>query len=65
LGNTKAVCRKCYIHPLVVNAYLDGSLQETLRQGAAQSLTQAQDALPPEESALLCFLQAHLRQEAS
>jgi DNA topoisomerase I len=24
LGNTKAVCRKCYIHPAVVDAYLDG-----------------------------------------
>lgn len=65
LGNTKAVCRKCYIHPLVVNAYLDGSLQKTLRQRAAQTLTQAQDALSPQESALLSFLEAHLRQEAS
>ena len=26
LGNTPAVCRKAYIHPLVVNAYLQGSL---------------------------------------
>lgn len=65
LGNTKAVCRKCYIHPLVINAYLDGSLQETLRQRAAQNLAQAQAALPPEESALLSFLQAHWRQETS
>lgn len=65
LGNTKAVCRKCYIHPLVVNAYLDGSLQKTLRQRAARTLTQAQEALSPQESALLAFLQAHLRQEAS
>ncbi len=24
LGNTKAVCRKCYIHPVVVDAYLSG-----------------------------------------
>jgi DNA topoisomerase-1 len=24
LGNTKAVCRKCYIHPSVVEAFLDG-----------------------------------------
>jgi DNA topoisomerase-1 len=27
LGNTVAVCRKCYIHPVVLNGYLDGSLQ--------------------------------------
>jgi DNA topoisomerase-1 len=26
LGNTKAVSRKCYIHPAVFDAYLDGSL---------------------------------------
>ena len=26
LGNTPAVCRKCYIHPAVMDAYLDGRL---------------------------------------
>ena len=26
LGNTKAICRKCYIHPEVIDAYLDRSL---------------------------------------
>ncbi|MGI9145814.1 MAG: DNA topoisomerase IB [Chloroflexota bacterium] len=26
LGNTPAVCRKAYIHPVVLNAYLEGSL---------------------------------------
>jgi len=26
LGNTQAVCRKCYVHPGVIDAYLDGSL---------------------------------------
>ena len=32
LGNTKAVCRKCYVHPAVLDAYLDGSLLKTLTQ---------------------------------
>jgi DNA topoisomerase-1 len=27
LGNTPAVCRKAYVHPVVLNAYLEGSLQ--------------------------------------
>lgn len=27
LGNTPAICRKCYIHPGVIDAYLDGSLE--------------------------------------
>jgi DNA topoisomerase-1 len=28
LGNTKAVCRKCYVHPAVIDAYLEGSLAQ-------------------------------------
>jgi DNA topoisomerase-1 len=31
LGNTPAVCRKCYVHPEVIQAYLDGSLGDTIR----------------------------------
>ena len=30
LGNTPAICRKCYIHPAVLEGYLDGSLRKTL-----------------------------------
>jgi DNA topoisomerase-1 len=30
LGNTPAICRKCYIHPAVLEGYLDGSLRRTL-----------------------------------
>ena len=30
LGNTPAICRKCYIHPAVLESYLDGSLRRTL-----------------------------------
>jgi DNA topoisomerase-1 len=30
LGNTKAVCRKCYIHPAVIDAYLDGTLAQAM-----------------------------------
>src|SRR5437588_2266838 len=32
LGNTTSVCRKCYVHPAVIDAYLDGSMLETLKQ---------------------------------
>ncbi len=31
LGNTPAVCRKCYIHPEVINSYLDGSLSRSIK----------------------------------
>ncbi|MCA1662778.1 MAG: DNA topoisomerase IB [Myxococcales bacterium] len=33
LGNTKSVCRKCYVHPAVVNAYMDGTLATALGDG--------------------------------
>ena len=31
LGNTPAVCRKAYVHPVVLNAYLEGSLEPEAR----------------------------------
>ena len=32
LGNTPAVCRKCYVHPAVIDAYMEGALRQTLRR---------------------------------
>ena len=32
LGNTPTICRKCYIHPEIMNAYLEGGLSLDLRQ---------------------------------
>ena len=31
LGNTPAVCRKCYIHPAIMDAYLEGRTAEVLK----------------------------------
>jgi DNA topoisomerase I len=64
LGNTKAVCRKCYVHPGVINAYLDGSLLETLRQRVEKEIAGSLHALPSEEAAVLAFLQERLKHEA-
>ena len=61
LGNTKAVCRKCYIHPAVLNAYLDGSMVQTLKQRAA-AMAKSIDKLRPEESAVLALIQRRLAQ---
>src|SRR5690606_14603703 len=30
LGNTRAVCRRCYVHPVVIDAFLEGSLHQRL-----------------------------------
>jgi DNA topoisomerase-1 len=31
LGNTRAVCRKCYVHPLILDAYAEGRLRGAKR----------------------------------
>ncbi|HEY4328200.1 MAG TPA: DNA topoisomerase IB, partial [Phycisphaerae bacterium] len=64
LGNTRSVCRKCYIHPAVLDAYMDGSLLDTLQQQATRELKNIA-ALAPEEAAILAFLQERLRREAT
>ena len=38
LGNTPAVCRKSYVHPKVIAAYLDGSLAASRRADEARLL---------------------------
>jgi DNA topoisomerase I len=37
LGNTPAVCRKCYIHPAVLNSYLAGNLRPDPRAAKVES----------------------------
>jgi DNA topoisomerase-1 len=63
LGNTKAVCRKCYIHPAVLDAYMDGSMLATVAQ-RARRVAQAADALSPGEAAVLGLLQRRLARES-
>jgi DNA topoisomerase-1 len=64
LGNTRTVCRKCYVHPAVLEAYLDGSLVQTLSQRAEEEIVDSLSELPPEEAAVLAFLQQRLKREA-
>jgi DNA topoisomerase-1 len=62
LGNTPAICRKCYVHPDVVSCYLDGTLIRDLgRHLPKRWRRRAADALPPEEAAVLALLRARLK----
>lgn len=63
LGNTPAVCRKCYIHPHVLDSYTDGTLIETLKQRAEKQIAGSLHGLPPEEAAVLGLLQQRLTLE--
>jgi len=61
LGNTKAVCRKCYIHPAIVDAYVDGATIATIRARAARL---PRGPLSAEESAVVRLLEQRLRKTA-
>ena len=63
LGNTPTVCRKCYVHPAIIDAYLEGTLIDTLQQRAEQELADSMPALRPEEAAVLALLQQRLARE--
>lgn len=60
LGNTPAVCRKCYIHPAVLDGYLDGSLLDGLKARAAETLQAPQAGLSAEEVAVMGWLSRRL-----
>lgn len=63
LGNTPAVCRKCYVHPAVLETYLDGSLIEGLKKRTEETLEESLSDLRSEEAAVLAFLQERLSQK--
>jgi DNA topoisomerase-1 len=63
LGNTTAVCRKCYIHPEVVKAYFDGTLAASLNRKVGLELRSNMRDLSPEEAAVLALLHRGLEQD--
>jgi DNA topoisomerase-1 len=64
LGNTKAVCRKSYIHPEVIDSYLEGTLLDTLIQRTEEELEESIKGLDAEETTVLAFLRRRLMSEA-
>jgi DNA topoisomerase-1 len=64
LGNTPAVCRKCYVHPAIIESYLDGSMRDAVKQRVdAEAADPA--ALHPDEAEVMRLLQARLADEAA
>ncbi|MFL5619901.1 MAG: DNA topoisomerase IB [Gemmatimonadaceae bacterium] len=57
LGNTPAICRTSYVHPIVVARYLDEG--ETIRLPEHYHATASAYAHSPEERALIHFLDEH------
>jgi DNA topoisomerase-1 len=63
LGNTRSVCRKCYIHPAIIDSYLDRTLAQALSMRAGRRLAGSHD-LNRLETAVLALLQRRLRRDA-
>ena len=62
LGNTPTVCRKCYVHPDLLDGYMEGKLVLEMAERAEEELREDIEALRPEEAAVLAFL-AGLKKE--
>jgi DNA topoisomerase-1 len=60
LGNTPAICRKCYVHPAVLENYLDGNTIDGLKRKTEAALEDEAIDLRASEKAILEFLRSGL-----
>ena len=60
LGNTPTVCRTCYVHPDVIDEFLDGTLADTLRGQMEERLLELPQGLESDEAAVVALLQRRL-----
>jgi len=63
LGNTPAVCRKCYVHPAVLECYMSGELVKVL-EAAEKKVAKNHHALREEEMQLMFLLEKRLKAAA-
>jgi DNA topoisomerase-1 len=66
LGNTRSVCRKYYIHPVLIEAYLEGSVlpplpPHTWSPRASQPRAADGPRLRRHEADVLAFIRARLK----
>jgi len=60
LGNTRAVCRRYYIHPALIEAYLDGEVLSALPEPVWQERQPHGPTLRRHEAQVLAFLRARV-----
>ena len=60
LGNTPSVCRKCYVHPAVLEAYLGGLTAQEAKEKLEEEIAEHTNALRHEEVALVELLEQRL-----
>jgi DNA topoisomerase-1 len=57
LGNTPSICRKCYVHPTVLDSYMSGAMMEGVKRRVEEGDDDSAEALRREEVDLLKMLQ--------
>jgi DNA topoisomerase-1 len=60
LGNTPAICKKCYIHPGIIDSYLKGNTLKTVKAKVDYTLKGGMKDLQAHEGAVLAFLQKQI-----
>ena len=65
LGNTPAICRKCYVHPAIFESYLSRQSIDGLKQLTEDALEKENVDLRSSEAAVLKFLEARLSKKAA
>ncbi len=56
LGNTPSVCRKCYVHPTVLECYLNGTVWTVIKKTNVEETADSAVSLQEEELALMQLL---------
>jgi DNA topoisomerase I len=65
LGNTPAICRQCYIHPAVVEAYLNGNSINGFKPNTREAFKKQGIDLASAQTAVLKFLQSRSQEKFS
>jgi DNA topoisomerase-1 len=60
LGNTPTICRKCYVHPEILDSYTQGELLLNVKGEVEAELRENLASLRPEEAAVLALLETRL-----
>jgi DNA topoisomerase-1 len=61
LGNTPAICRKCYVHPEIFDAYMSGELINMIKGRIADKFKKQYAKLSADEVMVLAFLNKRLK----
>ena len=65
LGNTPAICRKCYVHPAIFESYLSRQSIDGLKQLTEEALEKEDVDLRSSEKSVLQFLESRLAKKAA